>query len=67
MKTCYETRIGGFGIKLQQHGRDSFRVTYGKQVDDGLDYGRAALKLGAAVMHALACEEKLDNREPGEC
>lgn len=66
MKTCYSVEIGGFAIKLQQRGVDRFRVTYGMQVDDNLNYARAAAKFGEAVMHALACEGRLDNREKGE-
>lgn len=34
----------------------SFRVTYGRQVKDGLTYTDAALELGAAMMHAAQCE-----------
>ena len=66
MKLCYETRIGGYPIKLYQHGRDSFKVRYGMQIDDRLDYGNAAAKIGQAIMHALSCEGKVDNRERGE-
>ncbi len=68
MRTCFETAMGdadmlklGYGIKLEQRANGKFRVTYGKQVDDGLDYANAALHLGASIMHALACEGKLDN------
>jgi len=53
-------------IKLEQHGKDNFRVTYGLQVDDGLNYAQAAAKFGQAVMHWLACEGRLDNRTKGE-
>ena len=66
MKLCYSTKCAGYPIKLHQRGKDNFRVTYGLQVDDGLTYGAAAAKLGQALMHALACESKLDNRERGE-
>lgn len=66
MQTCFETTIAGFPIKLQQHGRDSFRVVYGKSVKDRLTYGKAATELGAAIMHALSCEGRVDNREKGE-
>lgn len=51
-------------IKLEQINRNCFRVTYGKQVDDGLTYTEAAAKLGQAIMHYLACLDKLDNRLP---
>jgi hypothetical protein len=68
VKTCYqsELEIPWGPIKLEQAGVDNFRVTYGKQVDANLDYGEAAAKLGQAIMHWLACEGQLDNREKGE-
>lgn len=64
--TCWETNELGFPVRLDQRGRDNFRVVYGKQIYDHLTYGQAALKLGASIMHALACQGKLDNREKGE-
>lgn len=48
-------------ITLGQQGRDNFTVTYGKQVNSNLPYGEACAKLGKAILHALACEGKLDN------
>jgi hypothetical protein len=53
-------------IRLTQTGVDRFSVNYGADQKTGLSYGDAATKLGAAIMHALACEGKLDNREKGE-
>jgi len=53
-------------VTLEQTGIDRFTVTYGKQVKSGLRYGQAATELGACIMHALACDGKLDNREKGE-
>lgn len=55
-----------FPIQLFQRGKDRFRVVYGMQADDNLTYAQAAAKLGQAIMHSLACEGKLDNREKGE-
>jgi len=63
---CFKLDEAAFTIKLYQYGKDNFEVIYGLQVDSGLTYGRAAAKLGAAIMHSLACEQKLDNREKGE-
>ena len=63
---CHEIADLGFPIKLEQIGRDNFTVTYGAQVDSRLRYGEAAAKYGQAIMHALACEGRLDNRERGE-
>lgn len=53
-------------IELIQKGVDKFTVRYCKQVKDGLTYGEAASELGAAIMHALACDGRLDNRVKGE-
>jgi hypothetical protein len=66
--TCYQITdiIPQWPITLVQLGKDDFIVTYGKQVDARLDYSHAACKLGQAIMHALACESKLDNRAKGE-
>jgi hypothetical protein len=33
----------------------SFRVTYGQQVRDNLNYKQAAIELGAALLHQAAC------------
>jgi len=67
MRTNFEIPGGPYTqIKLQQHGRDSFRVVYGQQVDDRLTYAQAAAKLGEAIMHKAACDGLLDNRERGE-
>lgn len=68
MRTCWQTEELAFPIKLEQSenrlGR--FRVTYGKQVRSGLSYGDAAKELGSAIMHALACDGQLDNRDDEE-
>lgn len=53
-------------IRLTQTGVDRFSVDYGADQRAGLSYGDAAAKLGQAIMHALACEGKLDNRAKGE-
>lgn len=65
-KLCWQLDLAGYDIKLEQAGRDRFIVTYGKQVSRELNYHDAALDLGASIMHALACESKLDNRSKGE-
>jgi hypothetical protein len=64
--TCFELKETAFPISLKQTGIDSFTVTYGKQIKTRLPYGKAATELGACIMHALACDGKLDNRERGE-
>ena len=55
-----------FPVKLEQQGIDQFTVTYGLQVKRRLSYNDAATELGASIMHALACDGLLDNREKGE-
>ncbi len=48
--------------KLEQHDRSKlFRVTYGLEVYDDLTYSEACERLGEAILHALACNSKLDN------
>lgn len=61
-RVCFQLNDTAFPIQLTQHGRDLFAVTYGKQIDCGLSYAEAAAKLGQAIMHAAACDGKLDNR-----
>lgn len=63
---CFELQYTAWPIKLEQTGKDSFTVTYGLQVKQRLTYGQAATELGACIMHALACDGKLDNRMKGE-
>ena len=54
------TKHKGYGVTLTQTGLDVFSVSYGLQVDKGLNYGDAAAKLGEALMHAAACEGQLE-------
>lgn len=63
-KLCWKTNIC-WDITLEQTGIDRFVVTYGAQVVRNLDYPAAAAELGKCIMHALACEDKLDNSERG--
>lgn len=62
MTIVFETTIG-YEIKLHQVVEDSFCVTYGKQTSVGLTYSQAAQELGECIMHALACEGKLLQRD----
>jgi len=50
-------------IQLRQSGPDNFAVQYGKQIDERLTYDAACTALGAAIMHSLACEDAIDNRD----
>jgi len=63
---CIELTDVAFGVKLEQTGVDLFTVHYGKQVKSGLTYAVAAREFGVCIMHALACDGKLDNRVKGE-
>jgi len=65
-KLCFELLNGSFPIRLWQHGKDNFTVEYGKQINASLDYAVACCKLGQAIFHCLACDDKLDNRLKGE-
>lgn len=60
MTTCFETEIGGFKITMRQNARGQFTVVYGKQKFAGMGYQKAAQELGECIMHAVACEGKLD-------
>lgn len=55
-----DSEVSGVPIRLYQLGPD-FAVQYGRQLDYDLDYAEAVTKLGQAMMHALACEGRLDN------
>ncbi len=52
-----------FPLELSRTGRNRYTVQYGKQVKAGLDYLQAASELGVCLMHALACEGKVDSEE----
>ncbi len=58
---CYQITNLGYSIELHQMGRDNFMVVYGASAKAGLTYDRAATELGAAILHALSCEGKIDN------
>jgi hypothetical protein len=49
-----------FEIAIGVHN-NTFTVKYGKEVQAGLSYTKAATELGAAIMHALCCEGMLPN------
>lgn len=57
---AYSVTIAGYRIELKRKSSNNFSVVYGKQFKDGLTYAEAAKELGACIMHALACEGKLD-------
>ncbi len=59
---AYESdEVSGVPIRLYQMDPDNYAVQYGKQLDHSLSYEEAVAKLGQAMMHALACEGRLNN------
>lgn len=60
---CHSITDLAFPITLNQDGIDRFTVIYGEQVKSGLTYAEAAAEYGRSIMHALACDGRLDNRE----
>lgn len=68
MKTTlyHETTGLAFPVQLSQDGKDQFTVRYGLQTKTDLTYAQAATEYGACIMHALACDGKIDNRERGK-
>lgn len=63
MRVCFKTEMAGYTLQLEQTSRHRFKVTYGQQVKTRLAYNEAAAELGACIMHALACEGKLEGPE----
>lgn len=59
--TCFKTKLAGFNIELVQLGTNNFTVMYGAQVWYRRSYVEAGKDLGYAIMHAAACEGKLEN------
>ena len=60
LKLCFKLETpAGYTIKLHQRRRDCFRVTYGSEVHDNLDYATACYRLGQAIMHASTCVGKV--------
>lgn len=62
MKTLFTLSTLAFPIALAKDG-GRYVVAYGRQLKKGLTYDQAALELGAAIMHALACDGRLDNED----
>jgi len=62
MQTIHEQVIASLPISIavSKDGK-RFTVTYWKQRKTGLTYEQAAQEFGECVMHALACDGKLDS------
>ena len=63
-KVCFEISNFAYPIRLVQIGANEFRVDYGVS-ETGGNYEQAALALGKSIMHALACDSKLDCERMG--
>lgn len=59
-KIVYEVKLAGYNIQLRKRSANNFTVVYGAQVKPSLTYYEATHELGACIMHALACEGRLD-------
>lgn len=58
---CYEHTDLVYPLRLTQDAKGRFTVTYGKQVVPCQSYSEAAAEYGSCLMHALACEGRLNN------
>ena len=63
MTTIFKTEIAGYEITLQQNSKGEFIVGYGYQQYKTNSYKQAAKELGSCIMHALACEGKIEIKE----
>jgi len=61
--TCFEIKLAGFPIKLEQSRKKGklFTVTYGAQINRDLSYSEGCEKLGQVIFHALSLDSKVDN------
>lgn len=60
MKEVFAIEDLAFPVRLAKVKNNKFRLTYGKQVLDGLTYETAAKQLGFSILHALHCEGKIE-------
>lgn len=58
-----ETVENQYPVALYQRSNGNYRVTYGAEVNDNLDYIKAAEHYGYCLFHALACAGKLEQGE----
>ncbi len=61
-KVCLRLDNLAFPIELRQHDANQFAVIYGQQQKSRLTYQDAAREIGAAIMHAAACDGLIDTR-----
>ena len=48
-------------ITVKQNSNKKFSVMYGLDTEKDLSYSEACEKLGAALLHSLACDGQIDN------
>lgn len=63
MTTIFKTEIAGYEITLQQNSKGEFIVGYGYQQYKTDSYKQAAKEIGVCILHALACEGKIEVKE----
>ena len=63
MQEVFKIEIAGYNIVLSQTEPDNFTVQYGEEIESNLDYSQAAKSIGFCIMHALACDGKINNGE----
>jgi hypothetical protein len=52
--------VAGYTITLTQTSKRRYTVTYGLDETKNLTYNEAAERLGYCILHALACESKIE-------
>lgn len=61
MKTCFKIESLPYPLTLEQYPNGDFKITYGQEITENLDYASATLVFGQCFFHALSCAGKLDN------
>lgn len=59
----FSIKIAGYEINLLKNTKYDYIVQYGRQQYAPKYYAEAAEELGRCIMHALACEGKLNEEE----
>ena len=63
MTIVFKTEVAGYEITLQQNSKGEFIVSYGYQQYKTDSYKQAAKEIGVCILHALACEGKIEVKE----
>lgn len=59
MQKVSEFVDGDVSVTLEQRANGKFRVVYGLEIHDNLNYSEAAREYGFCVMHSLCCSGKI--------